>query len=417
MPQSILHFVTRHSPQSLAALALCWGANVGAQTPAPIRTLELPQIRSTRAFGSIYNVRELSDGRVLINDGLRRQLVILDENLGTSSVVLDSAGMGSNSYGPRTSPMFPYLADSTLFVDRESMSLLLLDPQGKVVRTMSVPRASDLTLMGVTGAGWSGTDQKGNLIYRTAQRQTIISGGPTQANMVSQLADSAAIVRANLDSRIIDTIARVRVTGGGRRSMQRSPEGRVTTTVTVNPLVALDDWGVLSDGTIAIVRGGDYHLEIISPTGVRMSTPKVPFPWKRLSDEEKESIAKHGGNAVNQALATRAGSPASDGTAAVTTRIEVVPAKELADYQPALRNGGVKADLEEGLWVLTSASTNAGTNELVYDVFNNRGELRERVRVAAQYTIAGFGRSGAIYLMRKDSTNAWYLERSRVDRK
>ena len=49
----------------------------------------------------------------MINDGLRRQLVVLDGNLANPKVLVDSVAEGGQSYGPRPSPFIPYLADST----------------------------------------------------------------------------------------------------------------------------------------------------------------------------------------------------------------------------------------------------------------------------------------------------------------
>ena len=59
--------------------------------------------------------------------------IMLDSTLTKRTVVIDSAG-SVNSYGPRGIPMIPYLADSTLFIDAPSSSMLVLDPSGKVSR-------------------------------------------------------------------------------------------------------------------------------------------------------------------------------------------------------------------------------------------------------------------------------------------
>lgn len=64
---------------------------------------------SPAAFGTILGIRQLPDGRVLVNDGERRQLVLLDQQLRVARVVLDSAADGGNGYGPRASPLIPYL--------------------------------------------------------------------------------------------------------------------------------------------------------------------------------------------------------------------------------------------------------------------------------------------------------------------
>jgi hypothetical protein len=44
------------------------------------------------------------------------------------------------------------------------------------------------------------------------------------------------------------------------------------------------------------------------------------------------------------------------------------------------------------------------------------GELFERVRPPEGRSIAGFGRSGIVYLMWRDGANGWFIERPRVVR-
>ena len=46
----------------------------------------------------------------------------------------------------------------------------------------------------------------------------------------------------------------------------------------------------LPDGSVAILRGSDYNIEWINADGTRVSTPKMPFDWKRLSDDDKAAI-------------------------------------------------------------------------------------------------------------------------------
>src|SRR6185295_10205649 len=50
---------------------------------------------------------------------------------------------------------------------------------------------------------------------------------------------------------------------------------------------ARDDWAVLSDGSIAFVRGHDYHIDWIRPDGAMASSAKLPFDWQRLAEESK----------------------------------------------------------------------------------------------------------------------------------
>ena len=57
----------------------------------------------------------------------------------------------------------------------------------------------------------------------------------------------------------------------------------------INPMPEVDDWAVLPDGTIAIVRK-DYHVDFVDADGKRTSAPKIPFDWQRLTDSAKIAV-------------------------------------------------------------------------------------------------------------------------------
>ena len=44
----------------------------------------------------------------------------------------------------------------------------------------------------------------------------------------------------------------------------------------VNPLPVGNEWVLLPDGAIAIVRGQDYRIDWLAPDGKIMSSPKMP---------------------------------------------------------------------------------------------------------------------------------------------
>ena len=79
----------------------------------PVRRIATASAVSTEQIGSITSVRELPGGRVLLNDGARRRLLVMDTTLKTLEVVLDSLTEVENSYGTRPGSMIPYRADST----------------------------------------------------------------------------------------------------------------------------------------------------------------------------------------------------------------------------------------------------------------------------------------------------------------
>lgn len=389
-----------------------FGTILSAQEAAPIRSLAPVEATSKQTFGLLYFVRPLADGRLLVNDGARRQLLALDSTLKTATMILDSVPRDGISYGTRPQPMMPYLGDSTLMVDITSNSLLLLDPFGKIVRTISVPHARDITLMGALGSGGAGADAMGRLVYRGPQAQ--ISQPGDGVTRTVRRHDRAPVLRANLETRTIDTIGNIRI-AGARTQTTALPRGGFRTTIALNPMATIDDWAVLSDGTIAMVRGQDYHIDWIRPDGSKFSTPKVDFPWKAITEAEKQALFAVAAEAMTRNAATTRAILSQSSNAAAPSPVQYVsvPISEYADYHPPIRTAGVKADLDANLWVLTSATTNAAPGESVYDVFNNRGELTQRVRVPKSKQIAGFGKGGVIYLMTLD-IGGYELQRTKV---
>lgn len=101
--------------------------------------------------------------------------------------------------------------------------------------------------------------------------------------------DSAPLLRVDFDTRRADTVAWLRTTKI-KGSVTMLPNGGVRLAMKGNPLHVLDDWASFEDGTIAVIRGQDYHVDWIGPGGKRWSAPKLPFAWRRVTDEEKVAM-------------------------------------------------------------------------------------------------------------------------------
>src|SRR5687768_9863753 len=78
----------------------------------PVRRIATASAVSTEQLGSITSVRELPNGRLLLNDGSRRRLLLMDTTLKTIEVVLDSLAEVEHSYGTRPGTLIPYRGDS-----------------------------------------------------------------------------------------------------------------------------------------------------------------------------------------------------------------------------------------------------------------------------------------------------------------
>jgi hypothetical protein len=147
---------------SAAAQSAPAGTSKGLDLP-PIRQLGAVSGTTTEKLGSVMAIRPLSDGRVLVNETSARRVLLFDASLKNFTVVADSTPATNNAYGGRFAGLVAWRGDSTLFIDPQSLSMLVLDPAGKVARVMSVPNAQDAASF-ASPLGNAGGDPQGRLV-------------------------------------------------------------------------------------------------------------------------------------------------------------------------------------------------------------------------------------------------------------
>jgi hypothetical protein len=317
---------------------------------------------------------------------------------------------------------------------------------------MSAPRAQDVGFLIGGPFGNPGFDAQGRLVYRAPPRFQFF-GPPGSANRPPQppaIPDSAALVRFDLATRKLDTVTWFK-TPKVNFSIVTAPDGGVRVTSVVNPLPQGDDWAMLSDGSIAIVRGRDYHVDWVGAQGIT-SSPKIPYEWERMSDEQKVAFIDSAKVAIEKARAsgqfntqfasvasgageirTTVGGPAGgpardsaarpgaprDGSPRQTTTTDapqqlptltLIAPSDLPDYKPAFTPGSTRADADGNLWIRTSHNVDGRP---VYDVVNRKGELVDRVQLPLNRQLAGFGPNGVVYLGVRDGRTA-HLEKARI---
>ncbi len=426
------------------------------QPPAPVAVRALGPITnvSRDSLQSVAAAVEVGGGHVFVNDIIARRLLLLDSTLQSGTVVLDSSAGGTTGYGTFPGTLLPYHGDSALFISPTALSMLVLSPAGAIVRVMATPPSGG-GLPALLGNifGTPGFDARGRLAYFAPIRMTAIA--PTPGGDLPRLEppDSALIVRFDFSARRLDTVAAIRIPRT-RTSMSRDDQGRFHVTMTAFPPRTVDDWAVTSSGAIAVVRGLDYHVEWLSSEGAWKSSPRVPYAWEHLNDEQKTALLDStlratqammdslparmqragvagaqssaparsgaggggGGPVIVMAVprgapdapdAPRVSAPSSVSIMPTATRAE--PA-DVPDYRPAFGQGAVRADRGGNLWIRTSRWVDGRP---VYDVVDSSGALADRVQLPPNRTVAGFG-PGVIYMAVQDSAGVAHLERARI---
>ena len=393
------------------------------QQSIPIRRLSPAEATSAIPVLTRASARELSDGRVMVNEmiSFQSRVLLFDPGLATATTIVDSTTLTSGTSRSFVFSVVPYFADSALLADPNGNTLLVLDPSGKITHVLTLPKAREVTSVTAAVTGGPGIDQHGRLIYRGTYPKPPAPTVPGAPNVLGQ-ADTFPLVRADFDARTTDTIATVRIESGQSYSIAVSPENKVIRKVIRQPLPTTDEWAVLNDGSVAIVRGHDYHVDWVLPDGKRVSTPKMAFDWRRVTDEERQRI-------LDSLLAIDAKSRArSDSIARArgekpqppSTITEYVPLKEFPDYYPPIRPGSVAGDPSGNVWILPTTS-GAARGGLLYDVVNRKGEVFERVQLPSGCALAGFGANGGVYLtctekVAGDTASVTRLKRMRVIR-
>jgi len=397
------------------------GTTLGAQVTIPIRTLAPSTAVSRDSVGAVLAVREVSNGSVFINDLATRRVLLFDAKLATAKVVIDTLG-GTGPDAPAkvqlpANTLIRYVGDTTLYPDRVSPALLVLNASGKVVRVMSLVKPSDIVTIAAGGeAGTPGFDAKGRLVYHgmaVRPRPVPDPDKPWLPPIPIQI-DTAPIVRTDFDARTLDTLSKLKLNiGAPFKARELDDQGNVTMRMYVNLLGVDDQWAFLSDGTVAVLSVQDYHINWVDPDGTRRSTPKMPFDWKRLSDADKERMK----DSLKTQLAEINGTQprtmmTPSGPRTARQQFEFLPPERFGDYEQPVQTGAVKPDLDARLWILPRTSLGA-KDGLLYDVINRKGEIVERVQFPKGYSLAGFGAHGAVYVVRLEGGKG-ILERTTV---
>lgn len=507
-----------------------------AQPNVPVRDVSAVVARSAQPLGGVNSVRVLSDGSLFVNDTQRRRLLKFDASLGNPVVVADTAPGGLMPYGQRPLGLLSYLGDTTIVVDASTMSLVALDPRGRTLRVMASPRPNDINTLANTSLASHAFDAKGRLYYRQGGMGggpgagVMFGNGNDQRNRggnnnnnnnrggggggggfggppggggggggfggggfgggggqggqggngpggrgfnPGNQPDSVPIVRVDFDTRKADTVTFVKVPKN-ETQMTRGEDGSTRITMKINPLPQADDWALLSDGTVAVMRVLDYHVDYYRPDGSHVASDKLPFDWKHISDEEKTKMVDSL-QTLAKAASERAGAGGGGG---FRMHIEPIGADKLPDYFPPIRQGSSIADNEGNLWVVPSTSNlsaqlaqtmmggrgmgpgmgpggpggppggapgagapgapggapgangrpgqggqgpqglmgmlpMANTPPLVYDVISPEGKLVQRVKLPGGRQIVGFGPNGTLYLQAREGRDV-YLESVKV---
>jgi hypothetical protein len=365
-------------------------------------------------------------------------------------IVADSSDATGDAYSGRSGRLIRYRGDTALFIDYASLSMLVFGPNGSMARVMAIPNPNSAYFL--IDFGMPALDARGRIISYTGPVFGVAMLGTTKLtpDLLARVVindDSGFVTRTDLQTRTVDTAATV-LTARIRRQPRLDAQGNLAAIVSIpDPIPVTDDWTVMADGTIAVVRGRDYHVDWIDADGKLTSSAKLPFPWRRLTDDEKttrtDSVmadlqrqmdqvngmvpgrgsgtgTTRGGSTGRGSGGGGGGTPPASGRAAprAPNLVERPPMSELPDYMPPMlplrfrttTPDAVLGDAENNLWIRTTTMVDGRP---VYDRVNRQGVLFDRVQLPPFRTIIGFGPK-VVYMAVLDSAGVAHVERARI---
>lgn len=352
-------------------------------------TLGDPTATAAEPFSNIAGLRELSDGTLLVSDGLEGRLYRVSADLSSARPVGREGG-GPEEY--RTPDLlFPIAGDSTVMFDLGNGRIAVLDPDARIVRTTPAARGEGRNMALIVPGG---ADAEGRLYFRAMARP-----GP------SGLPDSALVRRfdpadesfADLANSKIPSMAISRSGGAGNQNVSMRPV----------PLSAQDSWAVSPTGTLALARsdGAAYWLETTDGSGIRKG-PRIAYDPVRVGNADKDEwiASQTGGLGVGMEMENgRARASFSRGGAPSLDKDDM----EWPEVKPAFPAGALRAAPDGTFWLRRHMPAGSPPR---YDVLDAGGRRVGRVDLPEGRTLEGFG-DGSVYLSRSDDLEFVWLER------
>jgi hypothetical protein len=343
---------------SVIALA----ATIGCK-PAESQSGVTLEARLPASYLMLSNVVELRDGRVMFAD--TRSKLFLSGNLESGKV--DTLGARAESLAPGGPPgryKFPgwvaHLAgDTVALVDFSVIRTTLWNERGEPLGVLPIKPVSGETpvlLYDTVGHGYK------------IDYQAVLGGRePGRA----QLLDSIPVLRINLKSGKVDTVAQLTTPEYGDATFGEQVQQAAKV------FAPNDHFGVLPDGTAWVARGRESRVDWRTPDGSWSRGQPHAFTRSPVTQADKDRVlaqVREQGKQFGMPQDLRIDYPFA----------ETKPPFDFALGRP---NGEV--------WLQRPRGQESAP--LVYDVVDRKGVWQRAVALPAGATLAGFGAKGAVY--------------------
>jgi hypothetical protein len=366
----------------LAAFAAAHPLAAGAQNP-PRTTLDRPAATFPEPVSNPVGFRILGPDRVLVADQLEQSISILDFRTGETTPV-GRPGDGPGEFG-MPGPLFAGPGDTTFMLDMGNRRLLVLLPDGTIAaNTVPLSHQSGFPVLP------RGVDALGRIYFDL--------GGIAMPGLEDVAKTGRApLLRWDPAAGRTDTLGTVTFP-----PMQPAGPGEVRISIGGGAYQPRDDWAVLPDGRVGLVRAVDYQVEWLG--GPRPVTgPKIPYTPVKVGDDEKnawaDQMASRGMIVEIENGRRRTRRPPRPNIDRMTWP-EAMPAFTGSRAVLAAPNGE--------LWVRRAQAASA--DGATYDVFDQHGRLVRQVALTGDRVVLGLG-PGVAFVSRTDDDDLQWIER------
>jgi hypothetical protein len=376
--------------RSLTILSVAALQVAAAQAQPVVRELTAPAAELPTPFSGIRGLRELRDGRVIVNDYIERFVKLVDMQARTV-ITLGRHGNGPGEY---------QLPLNLIALPGDSAGLYDMGREGRLF----VVTATGVTTVVIPPAG---QQQQASLLSEGTQSDAT---GRLYVETFPRSGDSSVIVRLNRTNGRIDSLARVSRRAISPRHPNAATATRATSAgagapgraVTMLPFTTHDQWAVALDGRVAVVSVYPYRVTFAETDGRRWAAPEIPFEPVRLADAHKEIWR----DMESAPVATLSSSGGGGLSASMRARTYEAPAA-WPEFMPPFYDNAVSFAPDGNLWVQRIVPANSKGS---VDVIDRAGRVAGRVIIPSGSRVAGFGGS-SVYLVRRDANGLEYLQR------
>ena len=371
----------------------------------------------------------LADGRLLFRE-LNANFYRADFTSGKAETLISSGG-DENQFRQASRPM-RWTGDSIAIADVGKGRLMILAPDGSFAHSARLggggpnrggpPPGGPAGGAPPGGAAPSGPPMRGGgpgggrggkpptieyagggtILLGTGSPPPVPPQPPKTAKPLAPPRLPYPIVRISLTNGIMDTVTQLLPPQAPRDDDLNQLTAALRVSVGTAPLQAVDTWAAFRDGTIAVVRAGNYHVDFIMPDGTRFQNGPIAYPKIAVTDGDKKTIMADAKRAREEERAR------TKSNSFMTSYAFIEPEPWPSTHPPFRSDIAVIMDAEDRMWLTVRCMSDE--KSVCYDVIDKSGNRAERYRLPPKTRVIAVGKD-AVFTVNEQKEDKPVLQR------